>query len=249
MDDLTYSNSAELCEQISRKCDTALLAFSTGKDSIAAWLQMRKYFKRIVPYYKYCVPGLKFVEDNLKYYEDFFGCHIWRMPHPSFFRWMRSGIDQPPDRLKYIFEHLYVDAKQYTDETIGEILRYNLDLPEDSYVGVGVRMADSPMRRVSIKSYGAVNHNRKSFYPVYDWLKADLLREFDEAGVKLPTDYRYFGNTFDGLTYKYVKPMRDHFPEDYQHLLEWFPFADLEIARYEGLDKIDTKRVEQDGMA
>ena len=242
MGDLVYSNSAELCEQLARENDTALLAFSTGKDSIASWLQMRKYFKRVIPFYKYCVPGLQFVEDSLKYYEDFFGCRIYRLPSPGFFRWMRYGTDQTPDRLKYIFENLWVSKDEYTDETICDILRFNLGLPGNTYVGVGVRMADSPIRRTSIRTHGAVNHNKRSFFPVYDWLKEDLLREIDAAGVKLPADYIVFGNTFDGLTYKYMKPMSEYYPEDFKRVLEWFPLAELEIARYEGLDKINTRR-------
>ena len=67
-DRLEYNTSAELCDQMARECDTAILAFSTGKDSIAAWLQMRRYFKRIIPYYCYSVPGLEFVEKSLCYY-------------------------------------------------------------------------------------------------------------------------------------------------------------------------------------
>lgn len=237
-DGLTYENSAELCEQMSQRCDTALLAFSTGKDSIAAWLQMRRYFKRIIPFYKYHVPGLKFVEDNLKYYEDFFGCHIWRMPSQSLVEWISCAVYQPPDRVEYIRNNLAQPKGMYTDETITDIIRFNLGLSDDVYTAVGVRMADSPMRRVSVKSHGAINTNKQTFYPVYDWLKADLLREFNEARVKLPPDYLLFGNTFDGLTYKYLKPMREYYPDDYKHLLEWFPLAELDIARYEGLESI-----------
>ena len=33
---IEYTNSAELCEQMAQECDTAIIAFSTGKDSIAA---------------------------------------------------------------------------------------------------------------------------------------------------------------------------------------------------------------------
>lgn len=237
-DDLTYSNSEELCEQMSQRCDTALLAFSTGKDSIAAWLQLRKYFKRVIPFYKYHVPGLKFVERSLKYYEDFFGCHIWRLPSPALVGWISCGVYQPPDRVDYICRELAQPPGVYTDETVTDILRFNLGLSDDVYTAVGVRMADSPMRRVTVKTHGAINHARQSFYPVYDWVKADLLREFNEAKIKLPADYRLFGNTFDGLTYKYLKPMREYYPDDYKRLLEWFPFAELDIARYEGLESI-----------
>lgn len=241
-DGITYENSAELCQAMAERCDTALLAFSTGKDSIASWLQMRKYFKRIIPYYKYHVPGLQFVERNLKYYEDFFGCHIYRLPSPAFFRWMNYGVHETPDRYAYVQANLAIEDNSYTDETIADMIRYQLGLSEDVYSAVGVRMADSPMRRMTINVNGAINHNKKSFYPVYDWKKEDLLHAFDEAKILLPVDYRIFGNTFDGITYKYLKPMREHFPEDYEHLLEWFPLAELDIARYEGLDSINAKR-------
>ena len=42
--------------------DKALLSFSCGKDSWAAWLSARDYFD-FTPYYLYLVPGLEFVED------------------------------------------------------------------------------------------------------------------------------------------------------------------------------------------
>ena len=83
---------------MAQECDTAILAFSTGKDSIAAWLQMRRYFKRIVPYYCYSVPNLGFVERSLAYYEDFFGTHIYRLPHRSLYRCLRGLVFQPPEQ-------------------------------------------------------------------------------------------------------------------------------------------------------
>lgn len=231
-DTLDYTSGEALCEQMAAECDTAILAFSTGKDSIAAWLQMRKYFKRIVPYYCYTVPGLEFVEDSLKYYEDFFGAHIYRLPHRSFYRFLRYMTFQAPERVTRI-EALDLPGEEYDDAMIGEIIRNTAKLPEACYVGTGVRMADSPMRRIGIKTHGAINHTAKRFYPVYDWNKERLLTEIDAAGVKLPVDYKIFGNTFDGLDYRFIKPIREHFPRDYEKILTWFPLADLEIYRRE----------------
>lgn len=241
---LEYQNSAELCAGMAKECDTAILAFSTGKDSIAAWLQMRKYFKRIVPYYCYFVPGLSFVEDSLKYYEDFFGCHIYRLPHRSFFRFLNGLVDQPPRRVSIIENAGLADDDTWNDETIGEVIRKCAGLPDNAYVANGVRMADSPFRRLGIKTHGAINHNAKRFYPVYDWVKEDLIKAFDEAGVKLPVDYRMFGRTFDGLDYRFLEPLRHWYPEDYAKVLDWYPFADLEIARRDGFDAIEKRRRE-----
>lgn len=55
---------------------TALLAFSRGKDSIAAWLTLRKYFDNVVPLFWYLVPDLEFELESLDYFERFFGTKI-----------------------------------------------------------------------------------------------------------------------------------------------------------------------------
>lgn len=227
---LSYTTSAELCEQMARECDTAILAFSCGKDSIAAWLQMRKYFKHIVPYYCYIVPGLEVVEKSLSYYEDFFGCHIYRLPHRSLYRFLRGMVFQSPPHVTKI-EALSIPGDEYDDYMIGEIVRQSASLPAGAYVGTGVRMADSPMRRIGIKTHGAINHNQKKFFPVYDWRKADLIAAIDDARVKLPVDYKLFGRTFDGIDYRFLKPIKEHFPRDYERIITWYPLAELELYR------------------
>lgn len=229
-DNLEYSNSAELCAGMSAECDTCILAFSTGKDSIAAWLQLRKYFKRIIPYYCYSVPGLKFVEDSLRYYEEFFETRIYRMEHRSFYRKLNALVFQPPEHYAKL-KQMDLPGDEYDDELIGELIREAGQLPTAAYVATGVRMADSPRRRISIKKNGAINHNQKRFYPVYDWKKADLLTAIDEAGVKLPVDYKLFGRTFDGLDYRFLKPIKENFPDDYAKIIEWYPLAELELYR------------------
>ncbi len=227
---LSYQNSDELCAGMAAECDTAILAFSTGKDSIAAWLQMRKYFKHIIPYYCYTIPGLSFVEDSLKYYEDFFQTRIYRMPHRSLYRFLRCMVFQPPEHVTKI-EALDLPGEEYDDAMVGEMVRQCGELPDGAYVGCGIRMADSPMRRVGIMTHGAINHNQKRFYPVYNWKKADLLKAIDEAGVKLPIDYKLFGRTFDGLDYRFLGPIKEHFPEDYERIKTWFPLLELEFFR------------------
>ena len=92
-------------------------------------------------------------------------------------------------------------------------------------------MADSPMRRIGIKTHGAINHNQKKFFPVYDWRKADLIAAIDDARVKLPVDYKLFGRTFDGIDYRFLKPIKEHFPRDYERIITWYPLAELELYR------------------
>ena len=125
----------------------------------------------------------------------------------SLYRLLRNLVFQSPEHVTKI-EALDLPGEEYDDAEIGEIIRECKRLPECVYTATGVRMADSPMRRIAMKTHGAINHNAKRFYPVFDWVKADLLREFDASGVRLPVDYKLFGRTFDGIDYRFLKPIK-----------------------------------------
>lgn len=206
-----------------------LLAFSTGKDAIAAWLAIREHFDAVHPYYLYLVPGLEFVEESLAYYERFFGQRIVRLPHPSLHRWLNSGTFQPPERMAVI-RQAGLPWHDYTD--IRKVMIEDLGLQADMLVADGVRAADSPMRRVAIKRHGPISLRQGRYHPIWDWLKADLVACFRRSGVRLPVDYALFGRSFDGLDARFLVPLKSKRPADYRRVLEWFPLAEVEVWRH-----------------
>ena len=122
-------------------------------------------------------------------------------------------------------------GKEFTDTALADLVRMYGNLSDNVLCAVGNRMTDSPMRRMALSKSGAVNLNKKIFYPVYDWSHGRLLKELDDAHVKLATDYNLWSNTFDSCSYKYLSKMRDVFPDDYERVLEIFPMAKLEFMR------------------
>lgn len=226
---MTLSGSETIAKVRETQPET-MLAFSTGKDAIAAWLALRDHFEKVHAYYLYLVPGLEFVEESLAYYEQFFGVKITRLPHPSLHRWLNSFTFQPPERVAVIKQaglpwHDYKDIRKVMIEDKG--------LNPKMLVADGVRAADSPMRRIAIKTHGPISLNQGRYHPVWDWLKADLVGCFKKAGVKLPEDYKLFGRSFDGLDLRFMLPLKKHRPKDYRTICEWFPCVDLEIFRWE----------------
>ena len=221
---------AETIARVREHQSETLLAFSTGKDAIAAWLAIRDSFEAVHPYYLYLVPGLEFVEESLAYYEQYFGVKVVRLPHPSLHRWLNNYTFQPPERCLVIdqaglpnHEYMHVHAAMCD-------LR---NLPDNMLVADGVRAADSPMRRVAIKTHGPITWSQKKYHPVWDWKKADLIDCFKRNSVRLPIDYKLFGRTFDGLDLRFILPLKKHRPDDYKRVLEWFPMAELEVFRWE----------------
>lgn len=209
--------------------DKALLSFSCGKDSWAAWLSARDHFD-FTPYYLYLVPGLEFVEDYLVYAEQKLGKRIVRLPHPAFYRWINTLMFQAPERIKIIEAVGWPDFK-YDD--MREAVIEDCSLPANCWVADGVRAADSPMRRASLLRSQGVSANKRYFHPCWDWNKARLLDELTAADVKLPIDYKLFGRSFDGLDLRFLIKIKAHLPRDYARILDWFPLVDMEIARYE----------------
>lgn len=220
----------ETIRLIRSRQEQTLIAFSLGKDAVAAWLAIRPHFDRVVPVYMYLVPGLEFVQESIDYYQRFFGERIIQMPHPSIHRWLNGHTFRPPEQCA-VTEQAGLPSHDYMD--VFAAVRSDHGLPEHTMYATGVRAADSPMRLVAIKTHGPITHTELKYHPVWDWKKADLLREFGKAGVKLAPDYRVFGRTFDGLDIRFLGPMKKHFPRDYQRVLEMFPLAELEHYRFE----------------
>jgi hypothetical protein len=220
----------QVLDQIAADTDTILLAFSCGKDSIAAWLTCRDRFARIVPFYMYLIPHLNFVEASLAYYEDFFGTPILRVPHPSLYRMLTGLVMQPLERIRVI-EAAGLPTFDY--DTLTDLIKKELGLDKHQFTASGVRAADSPTRRAAMTQYGPINWNRHYFYPVWDMLKADLIALLTDSRIALPVDYLWFGRSFDGIDYRFLEPIRHHAPQDYETIRQWFPLVEMELIRYQ----------------
>lgn len=223
-----FADSTATCRHVARLTgDTCLLAFSGGKDAVASWIRVREHFPRVVPFYRYMIPGLEFVEEGLTSYERAFGQKIHRVPHTSLPRMMRDLTFQSPERCRVVeaagFPTLdYEDTNDYVRK-MGDA--------KGAYVAVGTRAADSPLRRARIERFGQVNPDKRTFLPIWDWKLDDVIGAIRGAGIKLSVDYKVFGSSFDGIDYKYLLPIKRHFPRDYKRILDWFPMADLELFR------------------
>ena len=225
-----FANSVELRSYVRENHGSrVLLSFSTGKDSIAAWIALQESGFEVVPFYLYMVPGLEFVEESLGYYERFFQVRIHRFPSPLMLRILRGLVYQPPERAADV-EALATPSKLLRFDGMEDEIRKALRMPDD-YTANGVRAADSVQRALACKKNGVLHHKRRSFYPVFDWKMDDVVASLERARIKLPVDYRLFGRTFEGLQYQFLAPVRKHFPRDYARILEFFPLADLDLFR------------------
>lgn len=231
--------SAEIRDILAAEKRTVLVAFSGGKDAIAAELALQDAGIETVLAHLYYIPGrepgrtLDFVERGLTDLEQALGKPVHRYPHPSFYRWLNNMVLQPPERCEVI-EAAQLPIPDYA--AMWTLIRQDLDLPADTWVADGVRAADSIVRRASFTRHGLMKPKDRKVSPVADWLKGEVLDRIAAAGIQLPVDYDLFGRSFDGIDHRFLKPISEHFPDDFARILDWFPLADLELFR----DRMET---------
>lgn len=229
-------SSEEVRARLAAEGRPVCVAFSGGKDCIAANLALREAGIETRLAHMYLIPGkepgttLDFVEDGLKALEDAFQQKVHRYPHPSLYRWLVNLVFQPPERCAVI-EAANLVVPEYEDTWA--IIRHDLGLDPDTWVADGVRAADSLTRRASIKLHGAMKEESRKVSPIWDWLTGRTYGYIEDHGIPLPVDYELFGRSFDGLDHRFLSPIKEHFPRDFEQILEWFPLADLELVRNE----------------
>lgn len=223
----------EVCEEVAKETDTVLLSFSCGKDSICTWLQIKPFFKRVIPYYLYTVPHLGFVDRALAYYEKFFDTRIYRFPHPNGLKMLYNAMYGAPFAAEYWLNESRIGYTNYDYRQLEDVIRACDGVPDEAYAAIGVRAGDSIQRRMNIRQYGAVRPGLKTFYPIAYYEPDDLCDMLETSGIKLPPDYHMFQRSFDGLSEMYVHPVKEYYPEDYEKIKKFFPLVGADIFRHE----------------
>lgn len=200
-----------------------------------AWVVLREAGFDVRPYHMVVCPELRFIEASVAYYERVFDTRIPILWHPSFPHFLNHSHAQPPWSLNVLDATRldrpgYKDTRNWACDTWG--------VPRGTWCAVGTRISDSPLRRLKLSSRAGhmsavVNLKSKTFSPIFDANKDEIVATLKRAGVKVPYDYHVWGRSFDGLDYRYLKGLREVFPEDYATVLKFFPALDAEFARVE----------------
>ena len=219
-----------MCERIAAHSGgTVILAFSRGKDGIAAWLTLRRFFARIIPFHLAPVPGLRIIEESLEYYESYFGTRILRFMHPSSMAMLHDLVFQ---RLEDEERIDLLDIWNYQMHDIVDLIRERYDASR-AWCAFGISAKDSIVRRSYAGAGGErrENEDRRSFYPIADWTKADVLAAIDAAGLKLPRDYLLANRSIGSLRHRWLARLESVCPEDFAQVELMFPFVRAVLAR------------------
>lgn len=228
--------SDALCKEVAKRSKgVCFLGFSHGKDSVLAYLQLSRYFKRIIPFHCASVPNLKFVNAILDYYEYEFQTKILRLMGEDLAISLKRLIYQEPQDADACFDE-FGQVEDYNKLDILEYLRKKFNLPR-AWCAFGVNASDSQDRRIYCNKTGGMSEISRTFYPTWDWPRSEIVEALRYSGLKLAPEYKYSKRSIGGVPCAtYNKILKEHFPQDFQTYKKWYPLMELKTRREEILD-------------
>lgn len=200
--------------------DGVLVGVSCGKDSVVTLDLCARFFKRVVGYFMYIVKGLSFQEATLRYYEKRYGIEIIRVPHFFVSTLLRYGAYCPPDHDVPIVSTL--DTYNYLREKSGIY-----------WIAGGERISDSVVRMAMIKHSGTIDDVRGRIYPVAHWNTGQINDYIAKRRLKLSPETRLFGRSMMGFLPRDMYLLKQHYPEDFQKIIEWYPDSIMALKQFE----------------
>lgn len=236
----TYSTTAtdDLCKDIAeRSHGVCFLMFSGGKDSLCAWLQLRKFFTRIIPWHAASFPHLAYKDATLDYYEYEFQTKILRMMGEDLMMALARHVYQETIDQCQRIDKLIRPVEDYDKLTILSYLRYKFNLPR-AWCAVGISASDSIDRRIYCNQTGGKSEEHRTFYPCWDWPRSEIIKAIRESGLKLSSEYKYSKRSIGGVpsaTYNAI--MAEHYPKDFDKIRFFYPMCDIKNYRMMLLDR------------
>ena len=215
-----WQDTLDLLREKREETDTILVAFSGGKDSLVCLDLCCRIFPVVKCFFMHFVPNLKCTEDSLDYARVRWKVNIAQYPHWVLIKCLKDGI--------------YCDQGHQQDNLPDWTLRDVYDLARAEagckYIVNGAKDADSLWRR---RFFNTTKGWTDMVYPIRKWNKMDVLAYCKVRQIPVPKLSTTASATGVDLSTPSLLFLHQHYPEDFQRLLKWFPYAEAVIKREE----------------
>lgn len=207
--------------KVSSKISSRVIVFySGGKDSAVTLDLCCKYFEHVDVVFMYYVPGLSFQDRIIRWAEAKYGVKVIRLPHFELSQFLRYGSFRPMD----------LDVPVVS---IRDVYTYARSITQTWWIAAGERISDSIIRRAMIKQSGSIDVGRGRFYPIAEWRKSDIMGYIKQNRLMVSPESATLGFSFRSLQPKDLILIKQHYPDDFVRITNYFPLAEASIRHYE----------------
>lgn len=220
------SYSRQVLARVRELTDTAVVAFSGGKDSIATLDLIMRYgnFERVEGFYCYLVKDISFVERRLQWAEEHYGITIHRYPHPDLSRLLKHNAFRKPSKIG-------ADIRMLRFSDVDKVVRFDTGIP---WLAYGWKRVDSLDRIGALADLelNAIDTKGPRFYPISRWSQKQVLAYIKHNKLMRPETFGGRKMTGVSLMPADLSALREYHPNDYEKVRAVFPYADAIVARY-----------------
>lgn len=221
--------SDELCREVAaRSGGVCLLSFSRGKDALAAWLNLTRFFDRVIPFTCAAVPHVPFADEYLAYVERIFGTHVIRIQD--------GGLYDAVYALQYQYPHdeEWIDSAglpSYDAQDVANVIRNHLGYP-NAWTAYGLNASDSIDRMITVRQCKGRYAGTRSFYPNYDWTHSQIMDALQKSHIRLSNEYHIASRSFaGGLMPHNLLAVEKRAPDLLARLEHYYPLVRASLAR------------------
>lgn len=231
VDEMTIKALEHLCPE-----KRVVLHYSTGKDSIAAWIALRDAGFEVVPVYKEVIPDLSFIDSVIAAHEKYFGTEVIKVPYKGLFQELHNkygGFDDNVSMEMLETKDKLASSYNMKDDFNDFILGYT----KCSVAVIGVKASDSIHRRTNFVMSGPYNGKQRMYSLCWRLAKNAPLKMIMDAKCPLPRYYLYLGRSPELLFDSEYWFIKKYFPQDWERLCSFLPDAEVRVKSYEFSNK------------
>ena len=227
----------------SLKNKTNVLHFSCGADSVACYLRLREYGIKPILVYHYFIKDLPMVKNYIDWFEKKYNERIYQFPSTLFSKNMDNALYQYPVKARERFRNrIGTVLEGHTKERFDNFLADTLG--GDVVFHLGLRYTDGIRRYHHLMKHGCSYGNK--FYPIVSFQVKDIQNLLEKYECLLPIDYSLWGLSFESPRAWNINLIKEHCPETYKQILEYFPLVGSEgLRKYAVLNKHHKQRITQ----
>lgn len=207
--------------------DGVIVGLSGGKDSLVTLdLCVRELgADRVRAFHMYMVRGLRCVEGGLRRCERRHGIEIVYVPH-----WM---LGQAYKNATYMPHRSRADG--WRDTRLGDIEMAVRAKLGPMWIAYGHRMCDSIERVGMLSRNGGLDRSGRRVYPLRSWNEAAVVAYLRARRIPLPPRLTILKRSMTGVSFQedVLIAIREQFPDDFEKIVEKFPYLIAKLARFE----------------
>jgi phosphoadenosine phosphosulfate reductase len=221
------ADAERLIADVHRRTDRILVGLSGGKDSLVTLDMCVREFgaENVRAFFMYLVKGLRCVETTIRWCERRYKIDVTFLPH-----W------QLGNSYKYAeFMPHRTGASEWRDMRLIDVEKAARLKTEAEWLAYGHRMTDSIERVGMLSKNQGLDHIGRRVYPLWRWNEASVMAYLRHHKIPPPPRLSVLKRSMSGVSFQEdtLLAIREKFPDDYEKILEVFPYVGAKLARYE----------------